>query len=209
MSGRSPRSWPTEHGVACYAALHNAVTEHWVSTEPVTRTRGQIMADTLVERLTGRDPAEPVQIEVHVLVPVESLLDPHAPLPAEIPGYGPTDLLDRAACTSWRRLVTTDGIVIGGDSRRRAFGGVLADLIRSRDRGHCTEPGCDAPIEHLDHVRRHSRGGRTTLANGRGTCAFHNLVRELVREQPGWAIETHPGTRTTITPTGRRYTLRL
>jgi hypothetical protein len=146
-----------------------------------------------------------VQIEIHVLLPVESLLDRHAPLPAEISGYGPTDLLDRAACTSCWWLVTTDGIVIGGDSRRRAFGGVLADLIRSRDRGHCTEPGCDAPVEHLDHIRQHSRGGPTTLANGRDTCAFHNLVRE----QPGWAIETHPGTRTTITPTGRRYTLRL
>ncbi|MCE3554612.1 13E12 repeat family protein [Pseudonocardia sp. RS11V-5] len=195
---------PVERGVACYAALRKAVTEHWVSPDPVTRTRGQLMADTLVERLTGVDAATPVAVELQVLVAVESLLDPDAPLPAEIPGYGPTDLLDRATCASWRRLVTKDGIVIGGDSRRRGFTGVLADLIRTRDRGRCTEVGCDAPIQHLDHVDRWSEGGPTTLGNGRGACAFHNLVRE----QPGWRVERRGSTRTTTTPTGRRYSLR-
>ncbi|GAA4536465.1 hypothetical protein GCM10023175_03500 [Pseudonocardia xishanensis] len=55
---------------------------------------------------------------------------------------------------------------------------VLADLIRSRDRGRCTEPHCDAPIQHLDHLHRWSEGGATTLDNGVGKCTFHNLVRE-------------------------------
>ncbi|ODU07482.1 MAG: hypothetical protein ABS81_01690 [Pseudonocardia sp. SCN 72-86] len=196
---------PVEQGIACYAALRRAVVEHWAGPDPVTRTRGQLMADTLVERLTGVDAASPVSVELQVLVPVESLLDPQAPLPAEIPGYGPTDLLDRAVCTRWRRLVTKDGIVVGGDSRRRAFTGVLADLVRTRDRGRCGEVGCDAPIRHVDHIDRWSDGGPTSLANGRGTCAFHNLVRE----QPGWRVESRGGTRTTTTPTGRRYSLRL
>ncbi|WP_176921423.1 HNH endonuclease signature motif containing protein [Pseudonocardia oroxyli] len=191
---------PMEQAITCYAALRKAVTEHWVGAEPVTRTRGQIMADTLVERLTGESVATPTQVEIQVLVPVESLLDRDSPLPAEIPGFGPTTLLDEATCVGWRRLVTRDGIVIGGDSRRRAFGGVLADWIRARDRGRCTEPGCDAPIEHLDHRRRWSEGGATSLDNGRGTCAFHNQLRE----QPGWHLTDH----TTTTPTGRRYTLR-
>jgi hypothetical protein len=65
--------------------------------------------------------------------------------------------------------------------------------------------GCDAPIQHLDHVDRWSEGGPTTLGNGRGACAFHNLVRE----QPGWRVERRGSTRTTTTPTGRRYSLRL
>jgi hypothetical protein len=192
---------PVEQGVACYAALRAAVKEVWVAPEPVTRTRGQIMADTLVARLTGREAAEPATVEIQVLVPLQSLLDDGAPLPAEIPGFGPTDLLDRAECVGWRRLVTRDGVVLGGDSRRRAFGGVLADWIRARDRGRCTEPGCDAPIEHLDHRKRWSEGGSTSLDNGRGTCVFHNQLRE----QPGWHLDD----RTTTTPTGRRYTLRL
>jgi len=76
------------------------------------------------------------------------------------------------------RLVDADGVVIGADSRRRTFDGVLATIIRSRDRGRCTAPHCDARIEHLDHLHRWSQGGRTTLDNGAGLCAFHNLVRE-------------------------------
>jgi hypothetical protein len=191
---------PVEQGVACYAALRRAVTEHWVDPAPVTRSRGQIMADVLVERVTGVSASEPARVEIQVLVPVESLLDSEAPLPAEIPGFGPTDLLERADCVGWRRLVTRDGIVVGGESRRRAFGGVLADRVRARDRGRCTEPGCDAPIAHIDHRRRWSDGGRTSLGNGRGACAFHNQLRE----QPGW----HLAGATTTTPTGRRYTLR-
>ena len=107
---------PVEQGVACYAALRKAVTEHWVSSEPVTRTRGQIMADTLVARLTGTRAGR------------------------------------------------------GGGRGRGAGAGPGG--------GRCTAPHCDARIEHLDHLHRWSQGGRTTLDNGAGLCAFHNLVRE-------------------------------
>jgi hypothetical protein len=178
---------PVEEGIACYAALRKAVTEHWVAPEPVTRTRGQLMADTLVERLTGTAPGEPVvDVEVQVLVPIETLVDTDGPLPVELPGFGPVpaEFLTPPGRTTWRRLITEDGIVIGADSRRRAFTGVLADLIRSRDRGRCTAPHCDAPIEHLDHLHRWSDGGPTTLDNGAGTCAFHNLVREIPLQGP-------------------------
>jgi len=173
---------PAEQGIACYAALRKAVTDHWVSPEPVTRTRGQIMADTLVERLTGTTPTEPVAaVEIQVLVPIGSMVNADGPLPAELPGFGPVpaEFLTEPGHTTWRRLITEDGIVIGADSRRRTFTGVLADLIRSRDRGRCTTPHCDAPIQHLDHLHRWSDGGRTTLTNGAGICAFHNLVREV------------------------------
>ncbi|MCW0215943.1 MAG: 13E12 repeat family protein [Pseudonocardia sp.] len=173
---------PAEQGIACYAALRRAVNEHWVSPGPVTRSRGQVMADTLVERLTGIAPTEPVVgVEVQVLVPLDTLIEAGGPLPVELPGFGPVpaEFLVEPDRASWRRLVTEDGIVIGADSRRRAFTGVLAEVIRSRDRGRCTERQCDAPIEHLDHLRRWSEGGRTTLHNGAGKCAFHNLVREI------------------------------
>ncbi|GAA1834275.1 HNH endonuclease signature motif containing protein [Pseudonocardia ailaonensis] len=174
---------PAEQGVTCYAALRKAVTEHWVGSEPVTRTRGQIMADTLVERLTGAAPTEAAAaVELQVLVPVESLVDTAGgPLPVELPGFGPVpaEFLVEPGRATWRRLVTREGVVIGADSRRRTFTGVLAEVIRSRDRGRCTAPHCDAPIEHLDHLHRWSEGGSTTLENGAGRCAFHNLVREI------------------------------
>lgn len=43
---------PVQQGVACYAALRKR-TDELVAAGDV-RTRGQIMADTLVERLTGQ-----------------------------------------------------------------------------------------------------------------------------------------------------------
>ncbi len=196
---------PVEQGAACLAALHAAVNEASVSPEPMTRGRGQIMADTLVERVTGQATADAVNVEVQVVVPVEALVDPDSPMPAEIPGHGPVpaDLIATlAGRKAWRRLVTRAGIVIGGDSRQRFFTGLLAKLIRARDNHRCSEPYCDAPIRHLDHIHRYADGGKTEFGNGRGVCEFHNHLRE----QQGWRVaRTRNGVRTT-TPTGHSYT---
>ncbi len=199
---------PVEEAVACYARLAAAVNEVWVRPEPVTRGRGQIMADTLVERVTGHATGD-LDVEVQILVPVEALLDPTSPFPAQVPGHGPipADLARDLITTgtgrkAWRRLLTRDGIIIGGDSRQRVFTGQLAEVIRARDGHRCREPYCDAPIRHLDHVQRWSEGGRTTFDNGRGLCAFHNFVRE----SPGWHATVTDGAITTTTPTGRTYT---
>jgi hypothetical protein len=181
---------PAEQAAACLGALHRAVTEHYVTADTVTRSRTQLLADTLVERLTGQATAGDVAVEVQVLVPVETLLDPHSPLAAEIAGHGPIPaqiarelLATTAGKKTFRRLVTRDGIVIGGDSRRRAFDGVLETLIRARDGNRCTAPYCDAPIRHIDHKERWADGGRTTFANGRGYCEFHNHAREPLRAE--------------------------
>lgn len=205
---------PVEQGAACLAALQHAVTDHWADpTATVTRTRGQTMADTLVERCTGQATAEAVSIEVQALVPLEALIGPRADLPAVIPGAGPGHspipvehlLGSTTGRLTLRRLVTRDGIVIGGDSRQRRFTGVLADLIRARDHHRCREPYCDAPVRHLDHVHRHADGGPTSLDDGRGVCEFHNHLRE----QPGWTVHVRPdrenGGIATTTPTGHTY----
>ncbi|WP_240157295.1 HNH endonuclease [Pseudonocardia broussonetiae] len=199
---------PVEEAVACYAALAAAVNEVAVQPEPVTRGRGQIMADTLVERLTGQATARDVAVEIQILVPVEALVDRDSPLPAEIPGHGPVPvelLTCGAGRKTWRRLITRDGTVIGGDSRSRFFTGRLAALIRARDGHRCREPYCDAPIRHIDHIRRWSELGRTEFDNGRGLCAFHNHVRETV----GWRAEVTSGTVRTTTPTGAEYVSEL
>jgi hypothetical protein len=196
---------PVEQAVACYAALAAAVSRMAVQPGPVTRGRGQIMADTLVERLTGQATATDLSVEIQVVVPVDALVDPDSPLPAQVPGHGPVPvelLATGEGRTTWRRLVTRDGIVIGGDTRRRYFTGRLAALIRARDGHRCREPYCDAPIRHIDHIRRWADGGRTTFGNGRGLCAFHNHVRET----PGWGARTTTHGIDTITPTGHVYT---
>ncbi|GAA1389306.1 HNH endonuclease signature motif containing protein [Pseudonocardia kongjuensis] len=195
---------PVEQGAACLAALQKAFVQVSADPAPLTRSRGQVLADTLVERLTGRSTATEVDVEVQVVVPVEALLDPGSPLPAEIPGHGPVPVELLATTTgrkTVRRLLTRAGTVIGGESRRRTFTGLLAELVRARDGNRCTEPYCDAPIRHVDHIRRVADGGRTTLDNGRGTCEFHNHVRE----QPGWRVERTPDGVRTTTPTGHSY----
>ncbi len=207
---------PVEQGVACLAALQAAATARKADGD--TRSKGQIMADTLVARLTGQATAENVGVEVGIQLPLAALLDPNDPTPAEIPGWGclPAGLArelitNTQARVWWRRLFTrptTDGgqQVVDLDRRRRRFTGWLAELIRWRD-WTCRDPYCDAPIRHLDHLHRHHDGGPTTPTNGRGVCERGNYVREM----PGWTIRlADPDTHTVITttPTGHRYTSR-
>ncbi|MGI5128288.1 DUF222 domain-containing protein [Pseudonocardia sp. CA-107938] len=195
---------PVPEAVACFAALKKAVDEVFTAPDPVTRSRSQIMADTLVERVTGQAVATDVGFAVNVTVPVESLVDPVSPLPAEIPGYGPVPvwwITSGGGRKAWRRLVTKDGVVIGGDSRQRAFTGSLAAFIRAREGNRCSEPYCDAPVRHIDHIERYSEGGRTEFDNGRGLCEFHNYVRE----NPDWDVYRAGDVIVTTTPTGASY----
>src|SRR5215204_80223 len=206
---------PVDQGVACLAALRRHTDTVKADGDP--RSRAQIMADTLVERLTGQAAAADVNIEVHLLMPLNSLLNPTAATPAEILGHGPIpggtahDILRSSrGRVWWRRLFTAPagGPVVGGDRFRRRFDGWLAQLISLRDRT-CRDPYCDAPIRHLDHVHRRADGGPTTLANGRGVCERGNYVREM----PGWTATVtedgrhgRPHTVMITTPTGHTYT---
>ena len=73
---------PVEQGVACYAALR-----HHADTAVATgdgRSRDQIMADTLVERLTGQTHAADVNIELQLLMPLDT---PNQPQPQPQPRH--------------------------------------------------------------------------------------------------------------------------
>jgi hypothetical protein len=209
---------PVEQGVACYAALRQHADR--LVSKGDGRSRGQIMADTLVERLTGQSRAQDVNVELQIVMPIDALLKPSIDRTAQLSGHGPlpVDLVrqviaDSRGTKGWRRLFTgpattstTSGPIVGGDSRRRRFDGWLAQLIRLRD-DTCRDPFCDAAVRHLDHVTRWVAGGVTTLANGRGVCARGNFVREL----PGWhltLVDTGVNgrhTTVTTTPTGHHY----
>jgi hypothetical protein len=210
---------PVEQGIACYAALRQGADTAVATGD--SRTRDQIMADTLVERLTGQTTAADVNIELQLLMPLDALTDPEDPRAAVIPGYGPLpgdlarDIMNSSQGRKWwRRLFTApqgsaSGSVpiVGGDLTRRCFDGWLAKLIRLRDQT-CRDPYCDAPIRHLDHIVRYTDGGPTILENGRGTCERGNQVREM----PGWHISIidsgllgRPHTIHITTPTGHHY----
>jgi len=211
---------PVEQGVACYAALQQHADT--VVATGDGRTRDQIMADTLVERITGQTTPADVNIELQLLMPLDSLIDPDNQKAAVIPGYGllPAELAREILASSrgrkwWRRLFTapsststSSGPIVGGDPTRRHFDGWLGQLIQLRDQT-CRDPYCDAPIRHIDHIIRYADGGPTILENGRGACERGNHVREM----PGWHINIinagllghHPHTIHITTPTGHHY----
>ncbi|MFC6704111.1 HNH endonuclease [Flexivirga alba] len=171
---------PVKDGVACFAALKaqadaTATTEH---------PRGQVMADTLVERVTGRTPADGTGVNINLILPLDALTGDTR---AEVPGYGPipadlarewiTDHPDKAARI--RRLFAYPGTgdLIGMESASRCYTGLLADFIRLRDRT-CRTPYCDAPIAHTDHITSHAKGGATSERNGQGLCERCNYDKE-------------------------------
>lgn len=76
---------PVAHGVGVLAALTRQADVRKAEGDP--RSRSQIMADTLVERLTGQTGADAVPVEVHVVMTDRALLAGDAE-PAVVPGYG-------------------------------------------------------------------------------------------------------------------------
>ncbi len=167
---------PVAQGVACYASLQREADR--LRSTGDTRGRGQLMADTLVARLTGATaeaaapPAVPVAINLTVS---DATLLGGGHEPAWITGYGPVPAgtrprpgrhRDRGAHATLRRLYVTDGGCPGpwtpgpAPSRRRS-----PCFIDLRDQT-CRTPWCDAPVRHHDHVVPAADGGPTSEANG-------------------------------------------
>ncbi len=181
------------------------------------RTRGQVMADTLVERVTGRpaDVAQPVA--VNLIIADETLLGGDD-IAAVVEGYGPIpaavarNLVSNAATdtrsqATLRRLYRhpRSGALLAMESRARRFPKGLATFIGLRDQC-CRTPYCDAPVRHRDHAQPRHRGGATNAANGLGLCERCNYVKEA----PGWRVtakidETGRHMAEFTTPTGMRY----
>lgn len=205
---------PATQGVAAYAALSKDADAR--RSQGDERGRGQIMADTLVERITGQDCASAVPVQIHVVMTDRALLAGDAE-PAELDGYGPlpSPLVrgwlrddDRdglpSQATAWvRRLYTSPetGELIAMDSKRRCFDGQLRRFVITADR-RCRTPWCEAPIRHVDHPVRAADGGETTASNSQGLCEACNYMRETL----GWRTILHPDRVVeTVTPTGHRY----
>jgi hypothetical protein len=203
---------PMPVGVAVYAELHRTA-----ATCSDGRPRGQVMADTLVERVTGRPAATPTPVAVNLVITDESLLGGDSTA-ARVPGYGPIPAAlacrlvaaaatDPASAATLRRLYRhpRSGALVAMESRARLFPAGLARFIAARD-DTCRTPYCDAPIRHTDHATPHARGGPTTEHNALGACAACNYTKEA----PGWTVTTtreEHGTHTAhlTTPTGASY----
>ena len=110
---------PVEQGAACYAALRQHTDG--VVAQGDERTRDQIMADTLVERITGQAQAGDVNLEVQISMPLDALLDPDDPA---------ADLAEadaRADMTDPVRPARASG---SGTANLAGYGPLPADLAR-------------------------------------------------------------------------------
>jgi hypothetical protein len=221
---------PVAQGVAVHAALSRHADS--LRSGGDTRSRGQIMADALVERTTGT-PGGITGVAIQLVMTDRTLFQGDSE-PARLPGYGivpagwARTLLNGSSGNTkhgagpgeseggqelkfWlRRLFTAPGTgeLVAVDSRARFFPAGLRRFIQARD-DTCRTPYCDAPIRHFDHIIPWHDGGPTSLANGAGLCEACNHTKEL----PGWtaqtgAATTQHGTRHVLdirTPTGHHY----
>jgi hypothetical protein len=222
---------PVAQGVAVYAALTR--TADSVRSGGDARTRGQVMADTLTERVTGtpggvsginlnlvmtdrtlfQGDSEPARLEGYGIVPSEwarALLveeqggsKDQRPRDRDPQDQDPADPSEFKVLL--RRLYTApgSGVLLTMDSKARFFPQRLRRFIHIRDHT-CRTPYCDAPIRHIDHVIPWHSEGSTHLHNGAGLCEACNHTKE----NQGWAAESLPGGVHTIrvsTPTGHSY----
>jgi hypothetical protein len=210
---------PVAQGVAVHAALSRHADTLRSAGE--TRSRGQIMADALVERTTGT-PAGITGIDIQLVMTDRTLFQSDTE-PARLTGYGivPAGWARSMLSTGrredgkelkvWlRRLFTAPGTgdLVAADSRARLFPAGMRRFIQARD-DTCRTPYCDAPIRHIDHIIPWHSNGPTSLVNGSGLCEACNHTKEL----NGWrtrssTAQTSPGARHIVdirTPTGHNY----
>ena len=203
---------PVAQGVSVYAALRR---EADVCADG--RSRGQVMADTLVERATGRSAAAATPIAVNLVLSDEALFG-GSNAPATVSGYGPIPaaiarglvsgaVSDERSRAMLRRLYAhpTSGALVAMESRARLFPRGLAAFIGLRDQ-RCRTPYCDAPIRHRDHAEPWAGSGGTSAANGLGLCERCNYVKEVA----GWCVKPNVDeigrhTAQFTTPTGAHY----
>lgn len=203
---------PMAQGVAVYATLKRVA-----DTCGDGRGRGQVMADTLIERITGRPADVAVPVAVNLVLTDDTLLAGSA-TPARVGGYGPIPASvarqlisaaasDRRSRATLRRLYRhpKSGALLTMESQSRFFPKGLARFIALRD-DTCRTPYCDAPIRHTDHATPAARSGPTNADNGIGTCEACNYTKEA----PGWTVIAHTdddGTHgaTLTTPTGATH----
>ncbi|MEO7753779.1 MAG: DUF222 domain-containing protein [Terracoccus sp.] len=114
---------PVAQAVAVHAALTQAARSAKAAGDE--RGKGQLMADTLVERVTGQAEAPDVPVEAQVVITDRALLAGDD-TPAHVPGYGPVP-------AGWARELLTRG---------------LEDLDDPEDPGHDNEALSGAPPSH-------------------------------------------------------------
>lgn len=202
---------PVAQGVAVYAALTR--TADSVRSSGDERTRGQVMADTLTERVTGT-PGGVAGINLNLVITDRTLLQGDTE-PARLDGYG-------IVPAEWARALLVN------DPDRSEFAVLLRRLHRSRQ-WRAPDYGLKSTILPATVAELHPRPGQHmpypllrrahpahrpchSLAFRRQHTSPQRggAVRSLQPHQgnPGWAAASMPGDVHTLqvsTPTGHSY----
>ena len=205
---------PMVEGIGAYAALRRDADTLVGTGGAGERSRSQVMADLLLERLTGTKTADAQPVSVNVVISDEALFG-DAEAPAHVDGYGDIPV---AIARTWISEAVEDdvadlrrvyahpgsGALVDLESVARCFPKGLARFINLRDKV-CRTPWCDAPIRHSDHIETVEDGGATTAANGAGLCEACNYAKQGL----DWRTEPLPGRPlhrfSVITPAGHTY----
>ncbi|WP_350005595.1 DUF222 domain-containing protein [Pseudarthrobacter sp. WHRI 8279] len=223
---------PVAQGVAAYAALTRRADTLRSSGDE--RSKGQIMADQLVENITGT-PGGVSGIEVQLVMTDRTLFQGDSE-PARLAGYGtvPAEWARQAVLGQQERPGTGAESAPAGAPEtgvrgssdidvwlRRLYtapgsGELLAMDSKARlfppglrrflqvRDDTCRTPYCDAPIRHHDHIIPWHQDGPITSTNGQDLCEACNHTKET----PGFSATPAPGPRHTVelqTPTGHTY----
>ncbi|MGJ0118216.1 HNH endonuclease [Williamsia sp. MIQD14] len=202
---------PLVSGISVYGSLKRHADATVGSDD---RTHAQVMADALVERVTGATTTGALPVAVNVVMSDEILLGDSSAA-AHVTGYGPiaadtaramvATALDAETSSTLRRIYAapSTGALVAMDSVARQFPTGLKHFLDVRDQS-CRIPYCDAPIAEYDHAQPHSAGGDTSAGNGLGMCVAHNRAKQ----NPGWHVITDRHTATLTTPTGHSHVSR-
>ncbi len=196
---------PAEQIVAAHSALDDYARALRAAGDE--RTVGQIMTQTLVERVTGQRYADDTNVEVQLVMDAPTLMGEGGE-PVDLVGYGPIcpgggrRHHRQAPDSTIRRLLVdpVDGTLLVREPRRRHFDATTSGHIRARDR-RCRQPGCDLKIRHNDHIHAHIDGGVSTTDNGQGLCVRSHTLKHL----PGWMVTSKGKATIWQTPTGHTY----
>ncbi len=134
---------PMKQGISVYATLKR-YADSVVGADD--RSHAQIMADTLVERVTGQKSADAVPVAVNLVMSSDTMLG--GVKAAEVPGYGPIPASvarrlvsegfdpDSETTSTLRRLYArpSDGTLVSMDAKSRCFPAALALFVARRDR---------------------------------------------------------------------------
>jgi hypothetical protein len=192
---------PAEQVAACWTALDDHARGRYADGD--SRSVSQIMADTLVERITGQSDAADVAVTINVVMNTTTLfglddspamLDNLGPIPAAIARQLAAN--DKAWLRRWF-TDPADATVTTIDTKQRRFTGGLRWFVTARDR-RCRGICCDASIRDGNHLRDHAAGGQTSAGNAAGQCQrCHHLEDhpdmcvEAVGGHDLWGRRTH------------------